>query len=267
MRLSTGIRNLEYGGTGGLPYRFRGAQGADLHKNTNRTAGKGAETMSYPRQFNGIILVHGKPVQQFRHRKGIYTEGRPDTEFTLQAFNNGCRRVKVIVCVNGLNTIGGLDPSKWDSGYIIHPYDSLAIPGWQTDTDTISPFVFEKPSDELRRKMSESRNISTVQFKFFRERSAFIDAPLEDEPLKQALTKHGIMDFAGRKRSPNRVNTVSFEAEDHAAHVITIHFDTAENLRRIGVDTSRPAKRRPNLSISQIRAADRIFETHGSAAL
>lgn len=88
------------------------------------------------------VLVNGKPIKEYQHKKKTYVEGRHGSEFTLRLTNNTSSRKLFVVSLDGLSIMDGKSASSDSNGYIIPAYSQEDIPGWKLDGDEAAKFFF-----------------------------------------------------------------------------------------------------------------------------
>jgi hypothetical protein len=85
------------------------------------------------------ILVNGKSVREYQKDNLVFIEGREGTHYEIRVKNNGWKRVKAIIYVDG-NSV--LSDNNDESGYIVNGYDSLVVKGFRTSDETEAEFIF-----------------------------------------------------------------------------------------------------------------------------
>jgi hypothetical protein len=89
------------------------------------------------------VLVDGRPLVVYAHRGTSYVEAVKSREYTIRLTNRTGERVAVALAVDGLNSIDAKhgtahDAQKW----ILDPWQTVTLPGWQTSSGTARRFVF-----------------------------------------------------------------------------------------------------------------------------
>jgi hypothetical protein len=82
--------------------------------------------------------------------------------------------VAVALSVDGLNTIdarhtAARDARKW----ILDPYQTVVIPGWQVSGDTSRKFYFTGEKRSYGAALGQTANLGTIEAVFFREKQAY----------------------------------------------------------------------------------------------
>ena len=117
------------------------------------------------------ILVDGKPLREYPARGTTYVEARPDAEYSIRLHNRTARRVAVALAVDGLNSIDArtstaAKASKW----VIDPYQSITIEGWQTNRKEARRFFFTTEDNSYGDWLGKTTNLGVIEAVVFRER-------------------------------------------------------------------------------------------------
>jgi hypothetical protein len=110
-------------------------------------------------------------------------------------------RVAVALSVDGLNTIGARrttarDASKW----VIPPYGSITVSGWQMSSTRARRFYFTNEGDSYANKIGRATDLGVITAVFFRERRerTEIVPPPRPRPL-ESQTRDGERSDAKRR--------------------------------------------------------------------
>jgi len=80
--------------------------------------------------------------------------------------------------VDGLNTIDASRSSAWDaSKWVVGPYQTITIRGWQMDSDYARRFYFTTERDSYAAKLGQRNNLGVISAVFYRERRPVITPP------------------------------------------------------------------------------------------
>jgi hypothetical protein len=123
--------------------------------------------------FDVEVLVKGYPLEQYPANGRVYVEARAGAEYSLRVRNPLPVRVAVALAVDGLNTIDASrttarDASKW----IIEPYGTITITGWQMSRTRARRFYFTSEQDSYATKLGRAEDVGVISAVFFRERVA-----------------------------------------------------------------------------------------------
>lgn len=129
------------------------------------------------------ILVNGKPIRQFRYKGDHFVEGRKGSNFELRFTNNTWKRVEVVPSVDGLDVIDGEECGTESSGYVVNARDSVTIPGWRLDNDTVAEFLFkDKKKSYASRSGKGTSNVGAIGFMVFEEKQYLYIPPINPSP-------------------------------------------------------------------------------------
>src|SRR6266550_3946040 len=122
------------------------------------------------RNFDLKILVGGRPLDEYYARSKNYVEAIPGAEYEVRVRNPFPFRVAVALSVDGLNTIDARRTSAWNaSKWVIEPYGTISINGWQMSSERARRFYFTSEQDSYGAKLGQNSNLGIVSAVFFRE--------------------------------------------------------------------------------------------------
>ena len=128
-------------------------------------------TKAYP-NFDLEVLVNGRPLTEYYARGRTYIEALQGAEYELRVRNGSSDRVAVALSVDGLNTIDARHTSAWNaSKWVIEPYQTITISGWQMSSERARRFYFTNERDSYGAKIGQTANLGVISAVFFRERS------------------------------------------------------------------------------------------------
>lgn len=138
------------------------------------------------------VLVNGISLPEYYARGRQYVEAWENAEYDLRVRNPNGYRVAVALSVDGLNTIdakrtSATNASKW----VIEPYGSITISGWQMSSARARRFYFTTERNSYGAKLGQTSNLGVISAVFFRERHAVVVAPPPRRP-------YGVDDEVGR---------------------------------------------------------------------
>lgn len=244
---------------------------------TEEAEGATAEPEFEPLSAGGFeveLLVDGRPLEEYYARGKRYVEALAGAEYEVRIRNPLGVRVAVALSVDGLNTIdarrtSASDASKW----VIEPYQTITISGWQMNSERARRFYFTTERDSYGAKLGQTSNLGLVTAVFFRERqsSGIVTPPprrprpLEDgsgEPREKSSSapsassnsegrsRDGAMtrrsesypapddDYAATgigRNVRNDVRWVNLDLESRPASEVTIRYEYRDALIRLGV--------------------------------
>lgn len=128
--------------------------------------------------FDIEVLVGGIPLPEYYARGRSYVEALEGAEYELRIRNPLGVRVAVALAVDGLNTIdarrtSATNASKW----VIEPYGTITISGWQMSSARARRFYFTTERDSYGAKLGRTSNLGVISAVFFRERRPIVIVP------------------------------------------------------------------------------------------
>jgi hypothetical protein len=91
-------------------------------------------------------------------------------------------RVAVALSVDGLNSIDARHTTAWNaSKWVIEPYGTINISGWQMSSERARRFYFTSERDSYGAKLGQTSNLGLISAVFFRERRP-IPVPISPPP-------------------------------------------------------------------------------------
>ncbi|MDQ3818626.1 MAG: hypothetical protein M3362_13245 [Acidobacteriota bacterium] len=128
--------------------------------------------------FEVEVLVNGRPLEEYAARGRRYVEALEGEEYEIRVHNPLGVRVAVALSVDGLNTIDARRTSAWDaSKWVIEPYGTITISGWQMSSSRARRFYFTTESDSYGAKIGQSGNLGVISAVFFRENRPIVVVP------------------------------------------------------------------------------------------
>ena len=148
------------------------------------------------RGFEVQILVDGRPLEEYDARGKSYVEALAGAEYEVRIHNPLPYRVAVALSVDGLNSIDARHTTAWNaSKWVIEPYGTINISGWQMSSERARRFYFTSERDSYGAKLGQTSNLGVVSAVFFRERRAY-PVPIAPPPRPYPPYKED-----GRRRS------------------------------------------------------------------
>lgn len=128
--------------------------------------------------FEVEVLVGGRPLEQYLARGRRYVEALKGAEYELRIRNPLGVRVAVALAVDGMNSIDARRTSAWNaSKWIIEPYQTITIRGWQMSGERARRFYFTSERDSYGAKLGQTANLGIISAVFFRERQPVAIVP------------------------------------------------------------------------------------------
>jgi hypothetical protein len=217
-----------------------------------------------PQGFSLEVLVNGQRLSEYSAKGRTYVEAQPNAEYELRIRNPLSQRVAVALSVDGLNTIDARHTSAWNaSKWVIEPYQTITISGWQMSSVRARRFYFTTERDSYGAKLGQTANLGVISAVFFLERLPAItvvpprpiyrdDQSTESrgrEPSPSAKSdtlrdKSGVVSPApndeyaatGIGRSvDNDVRWINMELESRPAAELNLRYEYYSALLRLGV--------------------------------
>lgn len=151
---------------------IRGAGAADIPPVTVPETRDVEEPDVLPqRLFTIEVLVNGRPLAEYASRGRSYVEAIEGAEYELRVRNPLNARVAVALAVDGMNTIDARHTEAWKaSKWVIAPYSTVTIRGWQMSSARARRFYFTTEPDSYGAKIGQTANLGVISAVFFRER-------------------------------------------------------------------------------------------------
>jgi hypothetical protein len=206
------------------------------------------------------VLVDGRPLAEYPARGTTYIEALRGAEYAVRLTNHTADRVAVALAVDGLNSIDAkTTPAQRAAKWVLDPYQSIVIEGWQISSETARRFYFTSEDDSYGAWLGQTANLGVIEAAFFRERqpdrvltvpsdrrggvgsrSGASPAPeaRRDSARREPSEKAGPDDYAATgigRRVDNPVRRVRMELENRPAASFRIRYEYREQLVRLGV--------------------------------
>lgn len=121
--------------------------------------------------FDVSILVDGAPRHEYHHAGTTYVEALRGKDYVIRISNPTSRRVAVALAVDGLNTIDARHtPAKRAAKWVIDPYDTIEISGWQVSDRAARSFYFTGERDSYGAALGQVDNLGVIEAVFFLEK-------------------------------------------------------------------------------------------------
>jgi hypothetical protein len=147
-------------------------QGVDVVQAQNSRAERVTDWRRPPQdRFELEVLVNERPLAEYYARGRTYVEALQGAEYELRVRNPTPYRVAVALSVDGLNTIDARHTTAWNSSkWVIDPYQTITIGGWQMSTERARRFYFTNERDSYGAKLGQTANLGVIAAVVFRER-------------------------------------------------------------------------------------------------
>jgi hypothetical protein len=211
-----------------------------------------------------VVLVDGRPLPQYLHRGTLYIEASRGREYEIRLDNPFPVRVAVALAVDGLNTIDARHTSAREARkWVIEPYGSITISGWQTSMSEARRFHFTTEERSYAQWLGKTADLGVISAVFFRERivhpvavpplerpraegqprgagEGAAAAPAGQAPAARADASAfgGASDYAATgigRATEHEVRVVHMDLEDAPAAFVDIRYEYRPQLVRLGV--------------------------------
>lgn len=217
------------------------------------------------------ILVDGVPLREYAARGTTYIEARKSREYSVRLTNHTPERIAIALSVDGLNSIDAKTTTASDARkWLLDPYETITLGGWQTSTDTARKFFFTSEEKSYGSWLGKTKNLGIIAAAVFRERrpvpppcpparrfdgggadnreGARQEAP-SAAPMNEPSESRA-KDVEGQKKSSrldelaatgigreidHQVREVSFDEEDSPTTTLEIRYEYRDALARLGV--------------------------------
>jgi len=133
-------------------------------------------------EFDVDVVVNGRSLAEYYDRGRTYIDAIQGAEYELRVRNSSPDRIAVALSVDGLNTIDARHTSAWNaSKWVIEPYQTITISGWQVSSERARHFYFTTERDSYGAKLGQTQNLGVISAVFFRERRQVI--PVTPQPI------------------------------------------------------------------------------------
>jgi len=207
--------------------------------------------------FGLTVLVDGSGRPEYDARGRVYIEALRGRNYALRITNPTAYRVAVALSVDGLNSIDARHTDAWSAAkWVLDPYESTVISGWQVSGSTARRFVFTGEKHSYGAALGQTQNLGVIEAVFYRElRPARTyeswDKDRREAPAPQAEEKR--QDAAGSTAQPppklsddyaatgmgdrkrHEVASVDIQLESRPAASLQLRYEFRPELVRLGV--------------------------------
>lgn len=224
----------------------------------------GTAAASTSGSFGMTVLVDDAARPEYAARGTIYVEAIHGANYSLRLTNPTPYRVAVALSVDGLNTIDARHTDSWSAAkWVLDPYESTVISGWQVNDRTARRFFFTGEKNSYGAALGQTENLGVIEAVFYRERQQRRLDPLsgsakensrENAPAAAGAVQsddYAATGMGGRTR--HDVETVDIDLERVPAATVRVRYEFHSQLVRLGV-------------LPSLDPLDRREHAHGFAA-
>jgi hypothetical protein len=168
-------------------------------------------------------------------------------------------RVLTVISVDGVNVISGETASPDQTGYVLAAGQSAQITGWRKSMSRVAAFEFTSLPNSYAARTGRPDNVGVIGVAVFREKRRYVPPPAppvlqekqsrNEAPAAGATADAASPESARRDRAQESRLGTGHGRNEHSAtsytdferasstpdEVITIHYDSRENLIAMGV--------------------------------
>lgn len=208
------------------------------------------------------VLVDGRPISEYALRSTRYIEALEGREYSIRLYNPTSQRVAVALAVDGLNSIDAKHTTARQAAkWVLGPYQTIVIDGWQTSSSTARKFYFTRESSSYAKWLGDTRNVGLVTAVFFAEkRREIVPQGILDYRERRSSSEPGESGRGAAAPSPapqssakceepsrdlaatgigreldHRVTSTHFELDETPAAVLNLRYEYRDQLVRLGV--------------------------------
>jgi hypothetical protein len=206
------------------------------------------------------ILVGGRPLEEYAALGSTFVEALKGREYEVRLTNKTGERIAVALAVDGLNSIDARHTSAREAQkWILGPWESITLSGWQTGASTARRFVFTSESSSYGAWLGRTSDLGVISAAFFREvrrqeEPMAAPAPIErqtersagNQPVQGALENGARADKKAAAKDElaatgigreleHRVVRVEFDEQDAPDATISVRYEYHEALVRLHV--------------------------------
>lgn len=212
-----------------------------------------ARELTWPLQMEVVVRGETRPV--YYHHDKVYIEAERKQEYAIRLRNRSDRRLAVALSVDGLNTIDARhDSAKKASKWVIGPWETILISGWQVDQNRARKFYFTTEAKSYGAALGRTENLGVIAAVVFREKARPIFEPHDYLPAPSASRPGEKAGRAAREESEcksksdddyaatgmgqstgHRVTRVQLELEPEPCQRLGFRYEYRDALVRLGV--------------------------------
>jgi len=200
----------------------------------NSSSERITKRIPYP-PFELEVLVDGRPLSEYRSRGRTYVEAVRGAEYELRLRNSSPDRVAVALAVDGLNSIDARQTSAWNaSKWVIEPYQTITITGWQMSSERARRFYFTTERDSYAAKLGQRGDFGVISAVFFRGRNHPITITPPSEQQSSSNARPNLRGEASRESDAatgigrsvrNDVREIDMDLESRPAAELTVRYE------------------------------------------
>lgn len=203
-----------------------------------------------------VSTATGRKLETWRHDGRIYIAGTPGERYALRLVNRSGGRLLTVLSVDGVNVVTGETAAARQSGYVLGPWQSAEIRGWRKSLDDVAAFYFTALPDAYAARTGRPDNVGVIGVAVFREAAAPRPATAPFDALSKqapdavggarAMQEEARLGTGHGERLNDPIRYTDFRrASEAPAEVLTIYYDSRENLAARGIIPRAPRYAHP----------------------
>ncbi|PWB43683.1 MAG: hypothetical protein C3F19_02450 [Rhodocyclales bacterium] len=203
-----------------------------------------------------VSTATGRKLETWRHDGRIYIAGTPGERYAVRLANRSGGRLLTVLSVDGVNAVTGETAAARQSGYVLGPGQSAEIRGWRKSLDDVAAFYFTALPDAYAARTGRPDNVGVIGVAVFREYVAPRPAPAPFDTLSKqapdaagggrAMQEEARLGTGHGERLNDPTQYTDFRrASEAPAEVLTIYYDSRENLVARGIIPRAPRYAHP----------------------
>ncbi len=169
------------------------------------------------------ILVNGKALTTYDARGTTYIEAKAKAEYAVRLTNHTGERIAIALSIDGLNSIDAKTTSaKRASKWVLAPWESITVDGWQTGATTARRFFFTTEETSYGAWLGKTTNLGVISAAVFREKRP---------PVKPYITRNHSK--SEREEAPKQ--SARGSAAPEAKEKLEGCFDESDDLAATGI--------------------------------
>ena len=215
-----------------------------------------AASWAHPASSCGVAVIAGGAERPEYFANGTtYIEALRGRNYTLRISNPTGHRVAVALSVDGLNTIDAQHTDGWSAAkWVLDPYESIDINGWQVSDSTARRFVFTGERQSYGAALGQTQNLGVIEAIFYRERMPppcitceYRAQPRDEEgaPAGAAAPAPKLSDdYAATgmgDRTRHDVTSVNIDLEPQPIATVRIRYEFRPQLVKLGILPPEPS--------------------------
>jgi hypothetical protein len=190
------------------------------------------QAMAGTRDVDLEVVLGGRTLPKYFHQGTTWVEAVRGSDYSLRLANPTPYRVAIALSVDGLNTIDARHTDGWSaSKWVLEPWESIEISGWQVSERAARRFVFTGENDSYGAALGQTENLGIIEAIVYRERP---------RPVTRFQSPAGKHRAGAAEAAPSAGGSAESSAELSDAHAATGMGDrTRHHVQRVRIDLER----------------------------